>query len=675
MKYRLFLILSYPLLLLADDVIELKKIEVEDRYGALEEQKESSIAKRIVASGELVKYGDINAFEVLKRTPGVTVAEGGSKKGPPGKGYTKVLVDGEELLGSRRSNPLEQISADAIERIEIITNGSAEYSAESMGGVVNIVLKKPAFNSKTDAKLSGGAIGGEPTVLLYLKNEAKIEKLAYSFDVTCTDNSQDAKSTTTNSSYDEDTKNKSHSRSLGASGKLIYTKSPTLKYLFDAAFQGLEDDKSSVAVRSGGVNKTIFQDDNGGGFMQRAKLALAYNTTSDSLLELKLKYHHDGSHGEQTSEDSGVSRGQESKASYSMYGTEALFSAAIHEHFIKSGVEIKRLIQYNDIDDYVNAILSSSTNQRMGEERGSFFIQDEIAIKENLVFTTGVRYEHSVRKFDGEYVVDFLAPSVHLLYKIGASDSIRASIARTMKLPRLDEMTTVVSSSLNDNDINHPDRVGNQNLKEEEALSYELRYEHFFDKRGIVSLSAFYRNIDDKIEKLTTYESGRYVERPYNVGRGMVVNVEAEIKKPLDIYSEGLSMFANVSFYETKLDTGDGVDRNIRGTSKYLCNIGIDQILSSSKTSYGIVYRYNGGYDDPQDLSGVAEKRDPYGVLDLYATKQLNSMYKLGVNLKNLTTNQIATTTKRYVSGVLDDIQVDKEYSQFQLLVTLSGRW
>ncbi len=81
------------------------------------------------------------------------------------------------------------------------------------------------------------------------------------------------------------------------------------------------------------------------------------------------------------------------------------------------------------------------------------------------------------------------------------------------------------------------------------------------------------------------------------------------------------------------------------------------------------------GYDDPVDESGVAESQEGYGTLDLYAKKRLDSTYKLGLNLKNITQESITTTSKRYVGGVLNETQIDNEKSRFHFLVTLEGRW
>jgi len=102
-----------------------------------------------------------------------------------------------------------------------------------------------------------------------------------------------------------------------------------------------------------------------------------------------------------------------------------------------------------------------------------------------------------------------------------------------VKLARLDELSTSYDSSFERNDIRHPDITGNPNLTEEKALSYELRLEHFFPDKGIVSVGSFYRNIDDKIERVTQFDTStsRYVQRPQNAGEGNLWGVEVEFKK------------------------------------------------------------------------------------------------------------------------------------------------
>lgn len=675
MFYRPLILLTCTLsFACAEEILKLDKISVEETYSIIEERKENSIAKRIIKGEELTQYGDMNALEMLKRTPGVTVPQGKGKKGSPGKGYTKVLIDGEEVLATKRGNPLEQVSPDMIERIEVMTNGSAEYTAESMGGIVNIVLKKPASEGKTITKLTAGAYRGEPMTSVFAQQEGKKGKLSYLFNTTLSDNSQDDSASTHTDSYNEYTDDELRYRSISLNTKLIYTPSSSDKYMFDGALNRSDYRKKSVENRYGGVNETNHQIDDGDALMLWAKLSGIHNLSGTEMIEWKLKYHENDSEGLTRSDNAITLSEQKDEGLFRVFGAEGSYSKALNEHFIKTGVEIKRLNQRDDVVAYLNGVINSDDHQRLREEKGAVYIQDEMSIGENIILTPGLRFERSVREFDQSVAIDYFAPSLHAVYKLSENDNLRGSIAKTLKLPRLSELSASVDSSLEQNDLNHPDITGNPNLKEEKALSYEVRYEHFFEDKGIVSIGGFYRMIDDKIEKLTTWDGTRYVERPENAGEGKLWSLELEFKKSLDAYVSGLGVFSNATFQDSSLQT-NGINRTIKGTNDYLYNIGIDHQLESYRLTYGAAYRYVSGYDDPLDESGVAESQKGYGTLDFYVRKRLDPTYKLGLNLKNITQESITTTAKRYSGGVLSETQIDNENTRFHFLITLEGRW
>ncbi|KFN38550.1 MAG: hypothetical protein JU82_11355 [Sulfuricurvum sp. MLSB] len=665
-------------LICAQEILQLDKIEVEDHYSVIEERKENSIAKRIIKGEELTQYGDMNALEVLKRTPGVTIPEGKGKKGSPGKGYTKVLVDGEEVSATskRRGSPLEQISPDMIERIEVMTNGSAEYTAEAMGGIVNIVLKKPASEGKTIAKVTGGIYNEQPMASVFAQREGKNGDLSYLFNATYADNTHKDDSSThidePPSVSEKITDEEGRFRALSLNTKLIYAPNAKTKYGFDASL-GLNDAKSSSDERiytNGILGNVIHNRDESDGVMLWTKLSGQHHISGTELAEWKLKYHQNDSDGENRS----GTQLQYDESLFRVMGAEGSYSRAQGEHFIKTGAELKRLTQQEDIRILNSGIETSNEHQRLRQDKSSLYGQDEISVGENTILTPGIRYEYVSRDFGASSHLDYFAPSMHLLYRLTSNDNIRASIAKTVKLPRLDELSDTVDSSLELNDLNHPDVGGNTNLKEEKALSYEVRYEHFFEDKGIVSIGGFYRVIDDKIEKLTTLEGGRYVERPYNAGEAKLWSIELELKKSLSGFVNGLGVFGNATFQNSSLTLNDS-KRPIKATNDYLYNVGIDHTLSVYRLTYGAAYRYVGGYDDPMDENGIAESQKGYGTLDLYATKRLDSTFKTGVNLKNLTGTTIETTTKRYASGSLVETQTDRVNSEPHILITLEGRW
>jgi len=679
--YRLFILsVSSISFVCASEIIQLEKIEVQENATTLEERKESSIAKRIITGSELTQYGDLNALEVLKRTPGVTLSDGKGKKGAPGKGYTVVLIDGEQTSGSKRGNSLEQISPDMIERIEVMTNGSAEYTAESMGGIVNIVLKKPKSEGLSRVKITAGAYRDQPMASLFAQQEGKSGHLSYLINTTISGNSQaDEVLTHTNmpSSYtDETSEYDARYRSLSLNTKLIYSTSPKNKYTFDGAVNVNDYDKTTLDERTtdGAItpDRIIHGDDSGEGVMVWAKLSGIHNISSTELVEWKLKYHQNNQTGNRRTQSTTLIE-QDDDNDYRVLGTEGSYSVALDNHFIKTGVELKHSAQHDEVmsTDTTQPYVSTS----MSENKGSVYLQDEITFGDNVVMTPGLRYETLHRDYGTTSNIGYFAPSLHLLYKLTPNDNVRASIAKTVKLPRLNELSSTVDSSLEQNDLTHPDIVGNPNLKEEEALSYELRGEHFFEDKGVVSIGGFYRSLTDKIEKMTAYNTTtlRYEERPENSGNGGLWGVELELKKSLSRYVEGLGMFANATFQNSSLtNSTNNMTYSIKGTNDYVYNIGLDHSIPSYRLTYGGAYRYVSGYDDSKDVNGFAESQKGYGTLDVYAIKRLNDMFKLSLNLKNITSASIETHSYDDNTGTT---QIDKEKFAPIILLSIEGKW
>lgn len=98
--------------------------------------------KSFDVSQEIINAGGA-ATDVLENIPSVEVDADGniSLRGNTG---VEVWINGKAggLTGDNRSEILEQLPAESIERIEVIDNPSAKFSAEGSVGIINIVLKK-----------------------------------------------------------------------------------------------------------------------------------------------------------------------------------------------------------------------------------------------------------------------------------------------------------------------------------------------------------------------------------------------------------------------------------------------------------------------------------------------------------------------------------------------------
>lgn len=81
--------------------------------------------------------------DALRTLPSVNVDIDGNVS-LRGDSNVTILVDGKEspLLAGDRASALQRIPANLVDRIEVITNPSAEFRAEGSAGIINIVLKK-----------------------------------------------------------------------------------------------------------------------------------------------------------------------------------------------------------------------------------------------------------------------------------------------------------------------------------------------------------------------------------------------------------------------------------------------------------------------------------------------------------------------------------------------------
>ena len=84
-----------------------------------------------------------SASDILKNIPSVEVDIEGQVS-LRGSTDVMILINGRPspLMGKSRAEVLQQLPANSIERIEVITNPSARYKPDGTSGIINIVLKK-----------------------------------------------------------------------------------------------------------------------------------------------------------------------------------------------------------------------------------------------------------------------------------------------------------------------------------------------------------------------------------------------------------------------------------------------------------------------------------------------------------------------------------------------------
>ena len=107
---------------------------------------EIRLDKRIYNVGKDLTVRGGSVAEVLDNVPSVTVDLEGNVA-LRGNDNVRILINGKPsgLVGISGPQGLQQLPAESIEKVEVVTSPSARYEAEGTAGILNIILKKQEF--------------------------------------------------------------------------------------------------------------------------------------------------------------------------------------------------------------------------------------------------------------------------------------------------------------------------------------------------------------------------------------------------------------------------------------------------------------------------------------------------------------------------------------------------
>lgn len=130
---------SFARLYMTEDAQQLRGVTVTGQKSTMKlevDRKSFDVTQLISNAGQ-------SASDVLDNVPSVEVDNDGNVS-LRGNTSVEVWINGKAsgLTSDNRAQILQQLPAESIERIEVIDNPSAKFSAEGSAGIINIVLKK-----------------------------------------------------------------------------------------------------------------------------------------------------------------------------------------------------------------------------------------------------------------------------------------------------------------------------------------------------------------------------------------------------------------------------------------------------------------------------------------------------------------------------------------------------
>ena len=566
------------------DTLKLKKqsvtteeIVVEDQKGLLNivgDKKVFDVSKSIITKGG-------TALDVLKKVPLVDV-DMDDNVSLRGSKNVKILIDDK----APKFASLKQIPAEAIDKVEVITNPSAKYEAEGVTGIINLVMKannKLGFNGRanlgsgyTDRYWGGGSINLKKNKWTLFGSSYLGSVSGYRFDYT-----SDVNYTDPVSFYKGDGRGTATSRYMffngGIENEFVKSNSIGLELNYNKGHWGNDQFATS------------------GTFDSQSNLTSYYTRKNlfDGIWEgLTASLYYSGKLNEEGRELSGDITYTSNKNDYDLELTRQDYDGNMvpvtNDPFRQKDGNLYRSYNLNAQLDYVHPF-SKITKLEAGY-KGTFrnndneydsdtldynansyirnlSISNHFKLNENInavygVFSSsisqfsykaGLRLEHTNaigelftggNNFRKNYLDYF--PSLSLSYRIGTEHQVQASYSRRITRPNIWRLNPFYSK-------NNPKmwRVGNADLNPEYTDSYELSYS-FFHKIISVTPMLFFRQSHDVISNYSYLTND-------NVLISTFINAAGSKAYGLDLVLGSrafswLNLNGTLSLYNTKFD-------------------------------------------------------------------------------------------------------------------------
>jgi len=550
-----------------DKVADLGMIKLGEDAQALDEvvitgeksTTEFKLDKRVFNVGTDLSSTGASALEVLNNVPSVNVNIEGqiSLRGASG---VQILIDGKpSILADQAGNALGTITADMIEKVEVITNPSAKYEAEGTAGIINIVLKK---NEKTGLNGSISVNTGYPqnhSVGLSLNRRTEkfnlFTQLGVGYrsmprfnDNINRDKINNTELTSTGIEYRDET---FYNVILGTDVYINPQNTITLSGSFAYEIESQPSETDFAFSTNNVLDRT----------WTRREETEALNPKYQYELQYKKDFKDDKDHQLLFSAIGRFfGKAQSSEFTNTLTQGVANLRAQTTETEFKEG-------KYTFNLDYTKPFnkqwtLESGAQYLTNDVSNDFSVSDEVdgtfIVNQGLtntfeydqkvlgIYSTGA-YEGNIwglklgLRVENTNLSTFLVntnetndqnftnffPSAHSSYKLSDAISFQAGYSRRIYRPRLWDLNPFFNIRNNFNI-----RAGNPNLQPEFTDSYEVGSIFIYDDLSF-NVNLYHRYTTDKIERVSTFVDNVSTFRPENIGINRATGIELNAKYSL----------------------------------------------------------------------------------------------------------------------------------------------
>ena len=533
------------------------------------------------------------ASDALQNAPGVEVDVEGNVT-LRGVSSVEIWINNKpsNMQADALKDFIQQLPANSLERIEVITNPSARYSAKGSGGIINIITSsKIKKNSFVSFGLRGSS---QPDISPFLSYVYANDKLSLSFythyNYGFSDNESSSQSIYLDEHYDtlsyystqSSYLRNNHGTGLFFNGSYQIDSMNMISFWTGCFPNFARSNSSQIVYREEyGANPAIYdyfyeneaRDQSGGGYG-----GIWYEHKFNDLghrISADIGGHMWGSKDINSTvldyaRQSAMDQKRETPTSYISGSVDGSVDYTIPYH--KDGeieVGVSGTFDYEN-NQYERDTLVQGTEDfyQRDNDRSAHYLSPSGSFETYVTLQHrfgGFTLKGGLRSENEWYKLHYLDapehdlkkgywglyPSLHLSYRTKNMHNFKLSYSRRVSNPQAEQLTTFITYS----DDSYS--TGNADLKQTFTNSLEAGWTKFIRKFGNVGVNAYFRNSKDEISSISDVVYSpffdRYVSysRPINAGKSLNTGAELNVNYQLKAFLS-LRFYANVYYTNSK---------------------------------------------------------------------------------------------------------------------------
>ncbi len=586
-----------------------------------------------------------NAYEMLQRVPGFAIIDTDEDV----RGYTaaqgNVLIDGARPSSKREdiASLLKRIPAAAVERIELVRNGTGGIDMGGFAVLANVVR---AHESTGEGAIEAGAIASTDG---WLAPDLQMEygrrwqdhalDLALRFEPELDDDSGRGRIRTQAPDGTETGDERLDTRTAKGKGEASASwKQPLAggQLVLTGAYRGELERVDTRRAADGEDGERIDErnDERETEFGARWHRRIGTRTTLEALATRRDGRIDNREHSRSDGEDETFEESTDTSESIARVELSHERNARLTLVASLEGARNTLDSDANLLTGGVQAALPGS-DAAVAETRYEASAGFTWKASDAVQLDAAMRFERSRIAHGGDSPLQrqfaYPKPRVALRWDAGANDRLRFSLSR--EIGQLDFGDFVASASLDTGTVS----AGNAELVPDRTWRLAGSWEHHFDGDAAFTLTWTHDRIEDVIDRVLVASDDDVFDAPGNIGDGRRDTLQLDLSAPLDDigFRGGRIRASLLASHSAVTDPVTGERRRISEEKPLDGEIELSQDLPAWRTNWGLVVEHIAERKTKYRFDEVEDKSESLG-WTLYAERRFGQHWRLRTQLVDL---------------------------------------